>query len=758
MLPTAKYLQSIDAIAIAAVILGSFGTSPTSWAQAAGSDSGAAADNQELRETNARPIPPSEETGSQLEEVTITAQRYEQSLQDVPISISAFSSEDIEARSTDGLKGFTQFVPNLTFSNASASGASGNLIYMRGIGNNDGGIEFSPGVGVYVDGVYIGVMRGLDLSLVDVERLEVLRGPQGTLFGRNTTGGAINVISKRPGDEFEGKASIGFGSFETKNADLSLNVPIVPDRFETRFSLLWRKSDGYGKHVDSATGEEIGRTGDDDTLAGRAAFELTPTDNLNFLLTIDALRSRAHVPPYHLFATAPVAAVPAYGDGSAYISNDPFVNYAKGDDANDADAFGAALISTIDLSDQWTLTSTTGFRDIETLYFIDVDAGPFALFQSWQSTKQHQFSQEVLLNGKSFGGRLESVLGVFYYTDHANSDRPSAGGLVTDLPSPPFGVITNAIQSVENTSWAVFGQSTVHLTDKLSFTGGLRYTEDELDSTGPTQSISGLKWNALTGRAGFEYRWTGDLMSYVSAARGYKNGGLNSIGSGAAFTPFEPETLWTYEIGLKSELFDRRIRVNAALFRSDYSDLQFRQRINLTGGGVLAFIGNAAEAEIFGGELEVVAAPTDDLLINLAVGHTDGKYLEVSAPVTAQTGLSTSKEFMETPKWTASAGVQYTYALKASAKLVGRLDYSYRTDIEHDLANNPRLQQPSYGLLNARLTYENVAGDWSLAVYGTNLTDEHYFLSGIDFATSRGFAIRQYAPPRAWGVTLRKSF
>ncbi|QGZ94930.1 TonB-dependent receptor [Terricaulis silvestris] len=700
---------------------------------------------------------------SRVEEIVVTAQRYEQNLQDVPISVSVFSGDDIEERSTEGLQAFSQFVPNLQFSNAPSSGASGNVIYLRGVGNNDSGVEFSPGVGVYVDGVYIGVMRGLDLDLVGAERMEVLRGPQGTLFGRNTTGGAINIVSRRPSDEFEGDFSLTAGSFDRLDARANLNIPIIPGEFAARVGIASRNQSGYGQSLDLTTGDTIAELGDVEATSGRVQFLVTPTDDLEFQISVDATRSRGGVPPYHIIAMNPGAFFASPGLNPAYISNDPLTNYSNGPNTNDLDSFGASLVATLDLNEHWTLRSISSHREVQTRYEIDVDGTPWQILHSWQETEQSQSSQEFLLTGESFDERLHTVLGVFYYKDEAFSLRPSAstanpGATVT--PGSPTAPNWNPAggQVGENVSRAVYGQGTFALTDQLSVTGGLRYTEDEVTAAGPFHAADTFSWDALTGRAGLEYRWNDDVMTYVSAARGYKSGGVNSIGSGLAFAPFDPEFLWTYEVGLKSEWFDNRLRLNAALFQSDFQDMQFRQRIVLSDGTFIAVIGNAAAAEISGAELEVEAVPVEDLTLNLSVGYLDAAYSEVDPLVTVATGLTADKHLVETPEWTASAGAEYAFHLSEDSELTARVDYSYRTAIEHEITNNPLLRQPAYGLLNARLTYNYEPGGWSLAIFGTNLTDEEYILNGIDFRAAFGVAVSQYARPAEWGVTLRKSF
>lgn len=700
-----------------------------------------------------------------VEEVIVSAQKYEQNLQDVPISITALSAQDIESKSVTGLKELAQFVPNLTFSNHSTSGNSGAIIYIRGVGQQDSGIEFDPGVGVYVDGIYMGRMQGLDLDLLDIKRIEILRGPQGTLFGKNTVGGALNITSEKPKDQFAASADVTVGSFDRLDGKVSLDLPLVPGKLAAKLVAASRNSDGYGKRYNFSSGAVIDEMGDRSALSGRALVEWTPTETLDVLFSGDASRSREHGNPHKLIAATQPTLITQLNTvvdpdfGNAFLTNDPFATYATGANKSDLDTTGASVVVTWDLGD-WTAKSLTSYREVETLYGIDPDGSPYYILDSIQQTEQSQISQELLLTGSSFNDRLKSVFGVFYFDEEATSNRYT-GQLVEFVSA--FGVERSATTLQENNaeSWSAFAHGTFDLTKKFSFTAGARFTEDKKDVEGsqfrpitgaivaPLRALSGT-WNAVTGRAGFEYRWTDEILTYASAARGFKSGGINSAGANAAqFVPFDPEYVWTYEVGVKSDLFDRLMRVNAAVFYSDYSNIQFRVRLpNVT------FIDNAAKSRVQGFETEVVVAPAEGFTFNFGLGYTDAKYtaVEPGSPVT------TRNKFVETPPWTVSVGSEYAMPINAASDLIAHVDYAYRTTTQHDLANNPLLAQDPYGLLNARLTYENTAGGWSVSLFGTNLTDERYFLGGIDFSSSLGWADVQYARPREWGATFSYSF
>ncbi|MDB5582293.1 MAG: TonB-dependent receptor [Bradyrhizobium sp.] len=705
-----------------------------------------------------------------IPDIVVTAQKYEQRLQDVPISISAYSAADIRSKSTDGLKDLAQFTPNLTFSNHGTSGNSGAIVYIRGIGQQDSGIEFDPGVGIYVDGIYMGRSQGVDLDLVDIARVEVLRGPQGTLFGKNTVGGAINVITAKPEDKWAGSADLTVGAYHRMDAKAGINIPIVPGRLALKIVGATRNRDGYATLLDYATGQKRGEQGNINRISGQAQLLWTPTDTLDVLLSVDGLRAREESNPHKLAAVAQPALIVKLNSvvdpdfGPSFLTSSPFTSYATGGNVSNLDTSGVSLIITQKLGG-WTAKSLTSLRRVETLYISDPDGSPYEILHSNQLTKQHQFSQELLLTGSVLGDRLKPVLGLFYFSESAYSNRRTSQ--LADLYTF-FGqdLLTTTEQWNRAESYSAFAHGTFAITPRLSITGGIRYTEDKKTGAGqifrpragvfssPYQSLE-TNWGAFSGRIGLEYRWSDALMTYASASRGYKSGGINSAASSAAtLRRFDPELVWTYEAGFKSDLFDRHVRLNAAAFYSDYNDIQFRVRLSDPLLGAITYIDNASKARIQGFEAELTVLPVKGLTLNGGVGYTDARYtaVKVGSPV------SINSRFVETPAWTATAAAEYVAPLSDAADLRTSIDYAYRSRTYHDIANTPSVTQAPYGLVNARIAYENRVGNWSLALFGTNLTDKHYIIGGIDFTSSLGWADVQYARPREWGVEFRKSF
>ncbi len=427
---------------------------------------------------------------------------------------------------------------------------------------------------------------------------------------------------------------------------------------------------------------------------------------------------------------------------------------------------GGALTIDWDIGDLY-FKSITSYRDMDTRYEGDDDHSIYTILHAEYVTDQEQLSQEFQLGGVSADNRLEWLAGFFYYEEdaftRATPDGFEFAAIITGLDVFSF----TAIEQVETESWAVFGQGTYSFTDQLSMTAGLRYTEDDKEvfrqrnalSTGRALIAPGSQkdsWDDISGRVGLEYSWDDDKMAYFSVARGYKSGGINARSvSSLEFVPFDPETVLTYEVGLRSEWQDNRLRFNGTLFFNDYEDIQFLvQRNDPLTLENLTFVDNAAAAEIKGFEMEFVATPTAELKLSAAIGYTDAEYTDVE-PGSA---VSTDTNFVYTPEWSGVLSGQYTKSLVNGGALTGRVDYAYQSKIYYDIENSPLIVQDGYGLLQARIDFESSDGKWGASVFGTNLTDERYITGGIDRASVLGFAQVLYGRPREWGLSFRYNF
>lgn len=761
--------------------------------------------------------PPAAET-LEMQEIVVTARRREERLQDVPISITAFTADAIERHNMTNLSHVQNFTPNITFTAAAPVGGStaSASVFIRGIGQNDFAITTDPGVGIYLDGVYIARSVGGVLDLVDLERLEVLRGPQGTLFGRNTIGGAINVTTARPTRDFGGWGEVTYGEFDRVMTRGSLNLP-VSDTLRTRLSASYKRADGYGTRP--LAGDEMGN---ENSLSGRFVAEWTPTDRLTALFSADGTRQREKggvvsltgledapnlIPLYNAVVLGPQFNV-VFDD--KFVTDDPFVSLGTGPNVNNVDIWGVSANLSYDLG-AMQLKSITAYRELDTTFGRDADGSPYAVGQSQQTITQNQFSQEIQLAGTGVDDRLNWLVGGYYFKENA-TDRnhlDALGGLYATLEALPFALVPLApiptlpngtpafscpaappgfpcaggagnplnigfdlnldiLNKTANRSIALFGQATFALTDALSLTGGLRWTQDNKNYRAVHRHIVAdllvfppadlhRKDSNFAPKIGLEYRFSPEIMTYASWSRGFKSGGFEGRPTfEAAIESFGPEKAAAFEIGMKSDLFDRRLRFNAAVFQTDYSDIQVPFTVADPITSVLGFTTeNAAGARVRGFEAELSARVAKPLTLNASVGHVDARYTktDASSPITTDT------KFARTPAWNYTLGADFRAPIGTGAtEFISNLDYSWRSDQELDTRNCSFVRQPSYGLLSGRVGIAQSDGRWQTTVYARNLTNERYLEAGTCYPGSFGVGEGYTARPREIGASARFSF
>lgn len=726
-------------------------------------------------------------------DIVVTARKREERLQDVPISVAAISGEDIEAKSLDNVQNLAQFTPNVQFSQpGTPSGKGAGSLFIRGVGQPNTDPLFQPGVGVYLDGVYLQTMQGLNFGLLDTERVEVLYGPQGTLFGRNTIGGAISIVSKRPTDDFSGHIELETGNYNRTDAKALVNGAIVPGVLAARISASIEKADGYGKILDFNTGAKIGETGDTDRLAGRASFLWTMNDSMEALLTIDGQRVREANTPFHIVdinqssQLLPVfnfilslAGIPPLT--SAVETDNPFVSYGNGPNYYNLNAWNAALTYNWDLGSV-QFKSISAYRHVNMKTGVDFDGSPYDYVGSATIYDQYQVTQEFQLNGQSFDNRLNWTTGLFYL--YAKNDGVSANDFLlsaTRIGAPNFTSVFDATNVTE--SLAGYGQATFSLTDKLRMTLGGRYSYDRAAYTFdqrqyPTASVLGVSsgiaalgdgtlpsvvvqapatgrahWGAFSGMASVDYHFTPDVMTYASIGRGFK-GGIPPQPN-VAQPVVAPEYIVTYEVGFKSQFLDHHLTFNAALYHSNYTDQQLAVLAIDGNGNPTTLFTNAGKSRIQGAELELVARPTNSLSLSANLGLIDAKFtaLDPGSPVTLDT------KFQQTPKAQYSVSGEYVLPLADIGAVTTRLDYAHQSSTQHEISNLPVGFQPAYGLLNGRITFETRNRAWALSLSATNLTNKRYQIGSIvNVENTVGLNIQQYGRPREWKLSLRYSF
>lgn len=709
--------------------------------------------------------------------VTVTARRQEEQLFTLPGQVSVLGAEtlveDIAAENIGALQGL---VPNLNLVQGRGSSSAAN-IYIRGIGQPDALATFDPAVGVYVDDVYISRIRGALFDVYDVEQIEVLRGPQGTLYGKNTNGGALKITTKKPGDEVEAFGRVSYGSYNAIEASGTVSGPIT-DTLGGGLSLYLGQRDGYVD--DPITGDEYN---DKDTWAARGTLVWTPTDSIETVLNVDYTEESPSLtvgqPQSLLFAVDLAPATPASAIVPLFIPTGEEFDFetatslsrAGGTDlenSNELKHAGLGLTTTIDLNEAWTLKSITAHRDLQYDDFIDIDATPVELGDVFVGVEQNQTSQEFQFLYDN-GGNLRGVGGVFWLNENVSSFQQAYADDFLLSGGIPLPFVRDIEDNLNLHSYAAFSNVIVDINDKLSFTGGLRYTYElktyqrgtttTFDPTG-FQFRESESWTDVSPLVSLDYEFNDDFFGYAKVAKGFKSGGFNGrANSPGDQEPYDPETVWTYEIGARKSYNDGRFNVSTAVFYNDYKDFQARVSVESEPGDFTFPVFNAGELEIWGVELEAQVLIGDSLTLDAQIGYLDasyGEFLDENAPTGDR---ADTDEPAFSPDWTARFGGSYAFDLGGAGTLTIGGDANYRG--EHALAVDqlvPEVFQDSYWLTNARIVWTDVEDSWSLGVYGKNLGDEVYKTDFQEFASVGGIRTAYFGAPQTFTVQLTKRY
>lgn len=736
-------------------------------------------------------------------EIVVTAQFRDQNLQDTPLAITAVDSTLMEARSQTNVEQLAQRAPSVQFSAGGQGGGSQTAaVNIRGIGATDFQFPNEPGVGVYIDDVYYGISFGTAFDLVDLDRVEILRGPQGTLAGKNSIGGSIKLFSRKPDDEADAYVELTAGSFDRLGLKAATNVTLAPDKLYLRLTGVGKHVDGYLKRLDyqCATGREapggsfatssqdcvIGTEGGQDVLAGRAALRWIVNDRIENNLIADVTRDRSEASPGKAIY---LPANPA--NGNSYLTGpEDYTNYATytgypGEEnqyTNPAisylDSWGVSNNLEIELSDVFALTSITAFRHADGQSAWDGDNGPENVSNNFSTFSHDQFTQEVRLAAE-VGDLADLTVGGYYYKgDSELGGRVNVGGAGLDfVPDDPF----------KQTSVSGFLHGVVHVTEALNLTGGVRYTDEKKTYTFHRSSplpgvptdfrvapLDGLsrtfKGDRIDWRVAVDYEIVPDIRFYGQVATGFKGGGVNPrpyYETQAA--PYEQEKATSYEAGLKTMLFDRRLRLNTAYYHTDYSDYQGQvsvchditpQPLWNSPADLCSATRNVGDAKIDGIEVEFDAEPVDGLSFDGSFSWTDFRFVNGIEGSNIVPGV-TRAPFV--PEWKYALGAQYEIPLGSAGSLTPRLDWTWQSAMESTIPNNaPGFELgrvEARGLLNARITYRTDDRDWEFAVAATNLTDEFYYNNKYDRSNQvGGNAYGMPGRPREFVASVKRSF
>lgn len=711
--------------------------------------------------------------GEGVEEIVVTAQRREEELIDVPIAITAIGANEIQNITAGYMTDVGIKAPNVIMDQSSIA----PRISIRGVTSQSNiNAGFPPAIGVYVDEVYQGRDPTFNTILSDVERIEILRGPQGTLYGKNTIGGAINIITQQPTEEFEASGDLTVGNYGLLQARVSMGGAIVPDRLSARLSLAHRERDGYLQNT--TTGEDLNDINAD---GGRLVLAANLAPNLTARFSTDHFYEDGT----SALETGPAvlnAAVTILSTIPAQDANDNTVQL-DGDEFAERELHGYSARFDYDFG--WaTLTSITAYRNYESNFGDDSDGLPINAFNVGREENAENFSQEVRLTSNG-DGALSWILGGYFYNENIENNRriqlgPAFPYLLAGNNAAIFyptyaGEAGRTESTIESLSWALFGSLTYDITADLHLSGGLRYTDEQKDFSyiqyytqqylaGPGPSVipnfavniprrnESYDDGQFTGDISLSYDISDDQMVFARFSRGYKAGGFQTDVISPPFDPlaqfgFDPETVNNYEIGFKSYWFGRRLELNLAAFHMDWSD---KQEQVFTG---LSFIiDNAASAVSEGVELEFAARPIEGLTLDGNFAYLDAHYEEFSGSPGA-----VGRPIPNQPEYSGSLGAQYIFGVGGNMEMFTRADVVYRDDSFVNVTNN--LQNEGLTTLNARLGLQSGDDRWGVYLWGRNITDEIAVSQGQNFPFPFA-SITTRAPGfgRTYGVELRGNF
>lgn len=801
----------------------------------------------------------------QLEEVVVTAQRREENQQDVPIAITAFSGDSLKEKGLTDIVSVGGSSPNVTLRNSASFGGSSSILvsYIRGIGQNDFAFNVEPGVGVYIDGVYLARNIGANVDLLDIQSVEVLKGPQGTLFGRNSVGGALNIVTRDPGYEFAGRAETSLGSYGRTDFKGAVEIPLVDDELSLGLAMSVKRRDGWQDRIDyngytdqnpiyllatgGATGGPVNtntdeshrfpivagasgdESGDQDSLTLRSKLVWTPTEKFTGKLIADyqkvdqtaapfsllQVNQEAYVAIYNTCITgnpaiiggvAALQGIPGIVDicnnarGSAVSPNgtqpslaseagqhlpydnryvitdshgdiDPDKSYASGANFDKLENYGLNVTLDYELTDYMSVKSITAYRELTSEFGVDIGGAPFSALNPTFSDEEEQFSQELHLSGLVMDDRWNYLVGAYYFHEEGEhvDGVPFTGGLIQ---------IWSDRHVYDTKAYALFTHNNIALTDKIGLTVGVRYTEEEKELLGKQRDENAfaaqlfgipdaatanndvrelyplgkdtLDFEDVSYRVGLEYTFDNGTMLYTSVANGYKGGGwttrLTAPSLDGVAPTFEPEEADTYEIGIKSELFDGMARLNLATFYTEYSDIQLTFQ-----DGTSPVTSNGGDGTIKGIEADFEAVFTDNWTMDASAGYIDAGYDKVKTGVI----LDGSEDFVNTPQWTLHVGSSYRIDTDVGV-IMPRLDWMFQSKSYNDEANTEILSTPSHSIFNGSVTFELPDSAWEVQAGVTNILDERVIVSG--YTNAQAIYAATYNRPREWYLTLRASF
>jgi len=749
---------------------------------------------------------PAQDPQAGLEEVVVTAQRVETDIQKTPVAVTALGGDFLQQYGFRQVTSIEGAAPNLNFA-ASTGGASSQVsAFIRGVGEFDFLLTTDPAVGLYIDGVYLARTFGANLDLADVDRAEVLRGPQGTLFGKNNIGGAINLITRKPEGSGRIDAELTGGSYNSWRASITSDIPISED-VALLLSAVGKKSDGWQDRPGADGGEE-------NRVGARAALRFTPSETFESTLALDYVDQDQTNYPNNMVAYDQGAS-PFLGLFNAFVSpTDPCCTPNASIDESgvtegllphdDVESLGVSWFNNWTLSGGNVLRSITAYRETDALFGRDGDNSGLDYNGDVHDEEHEQFSQEFQLASQG-NERFNWIAGLYYFKEETDDDTRLvvADGLFDALsaidPSDPFvGGLWFARYALdftidfdnhqETTDYAAYFHGDYSFAERWTAGIGLRYTDEEKEFRQaatrvasqtpllipvdpfsgqpilvpanletPSDACSDLEadgsfrceadWDDLSGELSLGVQWTDDVFAYGKYSRGFRSGGINGRPVQLSLVQdYDPEYLDSFELGVKTLLADRRVRLNTAAFYNKYKDIQV---LLIRGASVV--IDNAAESTIYGLEVDLEAQPTDALFLRGSLGLMENEFDEWSD----DTGDFTDRKLRNSPEMTANFLAAYTADLGGNGSLKPWAEVQYQDEMFLDGENTPQLKTPSRTLVNAGIAWAAPGDRWEVEAHVTNATDERVLDGGFSVLNFFGYMEGYYNPPRRYWLTLR---
>lgn len=716
-----------------------------------------------------------------VEEIVVTARRTEESAQRTPLALTAFSGQTLERTGAQQVTDLQGAVPNLNIVQGRGSSNSTN-IYIRGIGQPDALQTFDPAVGVYVDDVYYSRIRGTQFDLLDLERVEILRGPQGTLYGKNTIGGAMKLISRRQNDQFRARASAAYGDYDMVDLQGAVSGPIAPN---VAFGVSALHSERGGYVTDPISGAEYN---DKNSTAVRATLAWDPVSSIRIDLTADYSKDDAGLTVGQAQNTlttilgVPIVTiaqpVPEYNFQTSVTPALP--NETR------LESSGVSARVAWALSDSLTLKSITAARRLETDDYLDFDAVVQDVSSALVAVDQDQFSQELQLTYDN--GPVTAVGGLYYLKENIDSHQEAYANDFLGAAFFNSAFLRTIDDSLETTSKAAYANVSYAVTDALRLSAGVRYTEEEKDYVRTTSTFYSLlpafnatfgfappkgEWEDTSIMLSADYQLSDSAMVYARYAQGFKSGGFNGRANSAAeATEYDPETADTYEVGAKTQYWDNRLRLNLAAFLTKYDDFQARvsgldtDPITNLPAPVLSVI-NAGALDILGFELEGVVVPVRNLTLDAQVGFLNADYKEFDdARFTSFGGSRAFQTPAFSPEWTLRLGGQYVFDLNGGSNVTvggaGKFRSRMALAIDNTPVNSatelPGMFQDDYWLYDARVVWNDASDRYSVGVYGQNLSDEVYKTDAQEFSSVGNIRTAYFGAPRTWMVKVSAKY